>query len=181
MLETYERRNTGPKYLASFLAWAVLLNHAHLLLRTGTRPLAWCMRSLLTVYAGARRDALLADRPNDVLQFPGKSESRKVRTSEERGDMARKQATTKLVRLQAKGQITLPAEFRRRLNVDDDAILRVTLQEDGLTITPLRSERADPPLREYSQADIDRFLREDRLDKATAAKVRRLLSGKQAA
>ena len=95
--------------------------------------------------------------------------------------MARKQVTTKLVRLQAKGQITLPAEFRRRLNVDDDAILRVTLQEDGLTITPLRSERADPPLREYSQADIDRFLREDRLDEATAAKVRRLLSGKQAA
>jgi bifunctional DNA-binding transcriptional regulator/antitoxin component of YhaV-PrlF toxin-antitoxin module len=109
------------------------------------------------------------------------SESWKVGISEERGNMARKQITSKLVRLQAKGQVTLPAEFRRRLNVDDDAILRVTLQEDGLTITPLRSERADPPLREYSQADIDRFLREDRLDKATAAKVRRLLSGKQAA
>jgi AbrB family looped-hinge helix DNA binding protein len=95
--------------------------------------------------------------------------------------MARKQTTTKLVRLQAKGQITLPAEFRRRLNVEDDAILRVTLQGDGITITPLRAEATDPALREYSQADIDRFLREDRLDRATAAKVRRLLSGKQVA
>jgi REP element-mobilizing transposase RayT len=34
-------------------AWALLPNHAHLLLRTGTRPLARSMRSLLTGYAGA--------------------------------------------------------------------------------------------------------------------------------
>ncbi len=95
--------------------------------------------------------------------------------------MARMQTTTKLVRLRAKGQITLPAEFRRRLNVKDDAILRVTLQKDGITITPLRSEATEPAIREYSQADIDRFLREDRLDRATAARVRRLLSGKQGA
>ncbi|MBI4574245.1 MAG: transposase [candidate division NC10 bacterium] len=35
------------------LAWACLPNHAHLLVRTGTRPLARSMRSLLTGYAGA--------------------------------------------------------------------------------------------------------------------------------
>ena len=34
-------------------AWALLSNHAHLLVRTGTRPLARSMRSLLTGYAGA--------------------------------------------------------------------------------------------------------------------------------
>lgn len=34
-------------------AWALLLNHAHLLVRTGRRPLARSMRSLLTGYAGA--------------------------------------------------------------------------------------------------------------------------------
>ncbi len=34
-------------------AWALLPNHAHLLVRTGTRPLARSMRSLLTGYAGA--------------------------------------------------------------------------------------------------------------------------------
>ena len=95
--------------------------------------------------------------------------------------MTRKQAATKLVRLQAKGQITLPVQFRRHLKVDEDAILRVTLQGDEITISPLRSETSDPRLREYSQADIDRFLREDRLDRATAVKVRRLLSGRQVA
>ena len=34
-------------------AWALLPNHAHLLVRTGTRPLSRSMRSLLTGYAGA--------------------------------------------------------------------------------------------------------------------------------
>jgi REP element-mobilizing transposase RayT len=34
-------------------AWALLPNHAHLLVRTGTRPLARSMRSLLTGYAGS--------------------------------------------------------------------------------------------------------------------------------
>jgi len=34
-------------------AWALLPNHAHLLLRTGQRPLARSMRTLLTGYAGA--------------------------------------------------------------------------------------------------------------------------------
>jgi len=34
-------------------AWALLPNHAHLLVRTGRRPLARTMRSLLTGYAGA--------------------------------------------------------------------------------------------------------------------------------
>ncbi len=34
-------------------AWALLPNHAHLLVRTGPRPLARSMRSLLTGYAGA--------------------------------------------------------------------------------------------------------------------------------
>jgi putative transposase len=34
-------------------AWALLPNHAHVLVRTGTRPLPRSMRSLLTGYAGA--------------------------------------------------------------------------------------------------------------------------------
>jgi putative transposase len=38
---------------ATVYAWALLPNHAHLLLRTGTRPLAQSVRSLLTGHAGA--------------------------------------------------------------------------------------------------------------------------------
>ena len=42
-------RDTG----VTVSAWALLPNHAHLLLRTGQRPLPRVMRSLLTGYAGA--------------------------------------------------------------------------------------------------------------------------------
>ncbi len=37
----------------SVYAWALLPNHAHLLVRTGNRPLSRSLRSLLTGYAGA--------------------------------------------------------------------------------------------------------------------------------
>ena len=37
----------------SVLAWALLANHTHVLLRTGSRPPARGMRALLTGYAGA--------------------------------------------------------------------------------------------------------------------------------
>ena len=80
---------------------------------------------------------------------------------------------SKLVRPLAKGQITLPAEFRRRLGIDEDTMLHVTLHADRIDIVPLRP--AAQGLREYSQDDIQRFLDEDRLDAQTARKVRRRL------
>ena len=42
----------GPETGLSVLAWALLPNHFHLLVRTGERPLATIMRRLLTGYAG---------------------------------------------------------------------------------------------------------------------------------
>jgi putative transposase len=45
--EYYGRKPVG------IYAWALLPNHLHLLVRTGARPLAHSMRSLLTGYAGA--------------------------------------------------------------------------------------------------------------------------------
>jgi REP element-mobilizing transposase RayT len=43
----------GPATDLTVLAWAILPNHAHLLVRTGPMPLATAMRRLLTGYAGA--------------------------------------------------------------------------------------------------------------------------------
>ena len=43
----------GPETGLSVLAWALLPNHFHLLVRTGARPLATTMRRLLTGYAGS--------------------------------------------------------------------------------------------------------------------------------
>lgn len=41
---------------------------------------------------------------------------------------------TKLVRPLRSGQITIPIEFRRRLGIEDDSLLQVTLEEDELRI-----------------------------------------------
>ncbi len=86
---------------------------------------------------------------------------------------------SKLVRPLPRGQITLPVEFRRRLKIDAQTILSLTLKDDRLEIVPLRPVPQDVSLRDYSRDEIEGFLKEDRIDRATAAKVRRLLGRKR--
>lgn len=89
--------------------------------------------------------------------------------------MARNEPVTKLVRPLAKGQVTIPVEFRRRLKIDAGTLLSLTLREGTIEIVPLRPLAPEERLREYSDDEIERFLEEDRLDPETAARVRRLL------
>ena len=95
--------------------------------------------------------------------------------------MTQNKPLTKLVRPLPKGQITLPVEFRRRLGIDSETILSLTLKGNTIEIVPLRPVPQQETLREYQDDDIDRFLKEDQLDPDTAAKVRRLLGKKRAA
>jgi len=95
--------------------------------------------------------------------------------------VSKSKALSKIVRLLPKGQITLPIEFRRQLKLGEDALLRLTLTDAGLQVSPVREAPRDIGGREYSAEQIARFLREDRIDRATAAKVRRLLGRRDAA
>ena len=88
---------------------------------------------------------------------------------------------TKLVRPLSKGQITLPIEFRRRLKIDAETILSLTLKEGKIEIVPLRPLALEESMREYRDDEIERFLEEDRLDPDTAAKIRNLLGRKRPA
>jgi AbrB family looped-hinge helix DNA binding protein len=85
-------------------------------------------------------------------------------------------SASKIARLLPKGQVTIPAEFRKRLGIDESTLLNITLVGDHLEITPLRVGE-EARLRRYSDEQIARFLKEDRIDAATARKVRRLLGG----
>lgn len=89
--------------------------------------------------------------------------------------MAKNERVTKLVRPLAKGQVTIPVEFRRRLKIDADTLLSLTLKEGTIEIVPLRPLAPEERLREYGNDEIERFLEEDRLDPETAARARRLL------
>ena len=87
------------------------------------------------------------------------------------------QSTTRLVKPRARGQITIPAEFRDQLGIDENTVLQMRLRGTKIEITPLRVADDDRLLREYDAADIQAFLEEDKLDRRTAEKARKLLSG----
>ncbi len=90
------------------------------------------------------------------------------------------QAKARLVKPLAKGQVTLPVAFRRELGIGATTILQVVLKQDKIEISPWRPPAGDEKLRMYSSAKIRQFLKEDRLNAKTAARVRRLLGRKVA-
>lgn len=87
--------------------------------------------------------------------------------------MTRMKTRRKVVKALAKGQITIPSDFREALGIDAETLLSVSLVGDHLEIAPLR--QGDETLRRYTEEDIARFLEEDKLDQETARRVRDLL------
>jgi bifunctional DNA-binding transcriptional regulator/antitoxin component of YhaV-PrlF toxin-antitoxin module len=59
------------------------------------------------------------------------------------GEMEMSQADlTRVVRPLRRGQITFPADFHRRLGIDDDTLLELTLRDDRIEIVPVTTEPA---------------------------------------
>jgi len=83
---------------------------------------------------------------------------------------------TRIVRSQAKGQITVPMEFRERLGIDQNTFLRLTLRGSKIEVSPVQLGREGASLRDFDRKELDAFLEEDKIDAKTAAKVRRLLA-----
>jgi len=79
----------------------------------------------------------------------------------------------KVVKVLAKGQITIPREFREALEIDAETLLSISMVADHLEVSPLR--QGQDTLRRYTEDDISRFLAEDKLDHKTAQRVRELL------
>lgn len=87
------------------------------------------------------------------------------------------QSTPRIVQMPARGQITLPTDFRRKLGLKEGSLIEMRLAGDRIEIRPART---DPGLlREYTEAEIQQFLEEDRIDDETAHAVRRLLASGQ--
>jgi AbrB family looped-hinge helix DNA binding protein len=85
---------------------------------------------------------------------------------------------SQLVKPLAKGQITIPARFRRALGIDADTYLRITLEGQRLVLTPVRVVDADETVgRDYTHSELEAFFVEGKLDAETVAKVKRFLGG----
>ncbi len=79
----------------------------------------------------------------------------------------------KVIKALAKGQVTIPSEFREILGIDAQSLLVVSVVGDHLEIAPLNP--GHEALRRYADEDIARFLEEDKLDEATARRIREML------
>jgi AbrB family looped-hinge helix DNA binding protein len=59
------------------------------------------------------------------------------------GEMEMSQADlTRVVRPVRRGQITIPADFRRRLGIEDDTLLELTLRDNKIEIVPVTTKPA---------------------------------------
>lgn len=92
----------------------------------------------------------------------------------------KKKPLTRLIRPLPKGQITIPIDFRRKLGIGEDTILRGTLKKGKIELSPIQPVEDRKQLREYSDSQIRQFLKDDRIDSRTANKVRRLLEKRPA-
>ncbi|MDZ7836992.1 MAG: AbrB/MazE/SpoVT family DNA-binding domain-containing protein [Actinomycetota bacterium] len=77
-----------------------------------------------------------------------------------------KKAMTKIVKPLPRGQITIPIEFRKKLGIDADTILSLSLKGNKIEIIPANvREASKDELREYTDKEISQFLKDDKIDK----------------
>lgn len=74
-----------------------------------------------------------------------------------------------------KGQITIPAAFRKTLGVDHTTLFKAQLKKDGILLTPLKVDWQDKYIREFSDKEIQDWLKADKLDSKAIKKIKHYL------
>lgn len=69
-----------------------------------------------------------------------------------------------------KGMVTLPKKWREDLGVATGDVIKAKKEGNKVVIEALQTERV--PYRIYTDAEIDQFLKEDRLPKRLAQKLK---------
>ena len=87
--------------------------------------------------------------------------------------MATIERQRKIVKPRARGQLTIPAEFRKALGIDEDTQLSVTLLADRLEVMPFRP--GEEELRRYTDEEVARFMEEDKLDPEVGRRIKDML------
>ena len=75
-----------------------------------------------------------------------------------------------------KGQITIPVSFRKALNISADTLFRAELTNKGILLTPIQLDWKEKYVREFSDREITKWLKDDTLDAKTRAKVKKYLT-----
>ena len=61
----------------------------------------------------------------------------------------------------SKGQVTIPAVFRKKFRIDTESLLQFSEQNGNIVITPLKLK--GNTLREYSKKEIEAFMKDDKI------------------
>lgn len=75
----------------------------------------------------------------------------------------------------AKGQITIPAPIRRKLKITENTIFRVEIKNGGIFLKPLTIDWRDKYIRDFSDEELDSFVKDDKLDSKSLKKIREYL------
>jgi len=81
----------------------------------------------------------------------------------------------RVMQLPSRGQITIPAEARRQLGLDEGDLIKLTVRDGKIEIERLVVDAAES-LREYTDEELRQFMAEDQIDEETASRVKALLA-----
>lgn len=73
----------------------------------------------------------------------------------------------------AKGQVTIPASFRRELGIKENTLFQAELKEDGVFLKPISLDWKEKYIRQFSDEEIKEWFNEDKLDKKTLQKLKK--------
>jgi len=80
----------------------------------------------------------------------------------------------KVVRTQSKGMVTIPAEYREKLGIDENSLMQVKIVSGGVLFVKLDYGVETKNL--WLDKKIKTWLKEDKLDTKTAKKLQKLLT-----
>lgn len=81
--------------------------------------------------------------------------------------------STKVVRTQSKGMVTIPIEFREKLGIDPNSLLEVRLMDNGVMFVKLEMTSQESEI--YSDQQIEEWVKTDQMDVKTIKRLKKLL------
>ena len=72
----------------------------------------------------------------------------------------------------AKGQITIPAFFRKQLGVKENTLFQAELKDDGVFLKPVNLDWKEKYIRQFFDEEIKQWLKDDKLDQKTLRKIK---------
>lgn len=79
----------------------------------------------------------------------------------------------KMVRIQTKGMITIPVEFRNKLNITENSIMKAEIKDQKIVLSKVTSDT--DMFEMYNDKQITQWLKADQLDAKTAKSLKKLL------